>query len=403
MPGTGTGTRQALAVADATWFSTESLFREVRRDHVSTLLLKCMDYRNAWRKGVPFWNWRSGPLRRRGPSLWDREIVLPSGWMKQFPRLGMRPIARSIVDWQEREVGASRLTLVMTYPHYLHLRDLVRPERTIYFNLDDYAFYWPQHADLVHALERQAVRESELTVCVSWLRAEELRKAVPEASDRIKHLPHGAPDDSVADRPWHQPAPAPPDIAGLPRPLLGYVGTVEDRIDWKLLTRLSAAFPEASIVLVGKSARARKADWLADYRKCIARPNVHPIGWRPPETIPSYNRAFDVCMIPYRSDHPFNRVCSPTKIMDSMGSGRPIVSTALPECRLYSHLFDVAETPDAFVQAVATILGSQARDARASKRVEWARANTSAKVVDRLLDWLPDPDTSTGRLGSFVH
>ena len=39
--------------------------------------------------------------------------------------------------------------------------------------------------------------------------------------------------------------------------------------------------------------------------------------------------------------------------MDYMATGRPIVSTALPECRLYAHLFDVAETPDEFLDAVA--------------------------------------------------
>ena len=36
------------------------------------------------------------------------------------------------------------LALVMTYPHYLYLRDIVRPDRQVYFNIDDYALYWPR-------------------------------------------------------------------------------------------------------------------------------------------------------------------------------------------------------------------------------------------------------------------
>ena len=36
--------------------------------------------------------------------------------------------------------------------------------------------------------------------------------------------------------------------------------------------------------------------------------------------------------------------------MDYMATGRPIVSTDLPECRLYSDLFDVAEDADAFIE-----------------------------------------------------
>jgi teichuronic acid biosynthesis glycosyltransferase TuaH len=381
--------RLALAVADAGWFTTENLFREVHSQDVSTLLLKCMDWRNAWQKGLRPWSW-NGALRQRGPGLWQREVVLPSGWMKKFPRLGMRPIARTIRNWQRALAQDSTLTLVMTYPHYLYLRDQLRPARSVYFNFDDYALYWPRHADEVRALERRAVRESSLTVCASHLRAEELRAAVPEAADRVRHLPHGAPPGSVSEHPWERPATAPADLLHLPRPLLGYVGSLEDRVDWRLLTRLSEAFPHASVVLIGRPAPGLPASdgWRADYARCLARPNVHALGWRPQESVPLYNRAFDVCLIPYRVDHPFNRACSPTKIMDSMGTGRPIVSTAIPECLLYGDLFDVAGDAETFVARVRAILDAGSNDGRAGARLDWARRNTCDKVAERFLDLL---------------
>jgi teichuronic acid biosynthesis glycosyltransferase TuaH len=310
--------------------------------------------------------------------------------MKRFPRWGMRPIGRSILDWRQAHAPDGRLVLVMTYPHYLYLRDLVRPDRHVYFNIDDYAQYWPRWARRVNELERQAVRESDLTVCVSRLRAEELRGAVPEASDRIRHLPHGFPSASLAEHAWDRPAPPPADLAALPRPILGYVGSLEDRVDWRLLTRLSEALPRASVVVVGRPVAGRQGSWYDDCRACLARPNVHALGWRPQDQIHHYNRAFDVCLIPYRADHPFNRACSPTKIMDYMGTGRPIVSTAVPECQLYDHLFDVAADTDAFIAAVRSIVASGSDDGRSSQRYDWARANTCRRVVDRLLSWLPD-------------
>ena len=325
----GAGCRLALAVADANWYTTENLFGAIRRTDVSTLLLKCIDYYNAWQRGLPPWAWRRA-LRQRGPGLWEHDLVLPSGWMKRFPSLGMRPIERSIHRWRSAHAGIAPLVLVMTYPHYLYLRDMVRPDLHVYFNVDDYSQYWPRFASQVNVLERQAVREADLTVCVSSLRADELRAAIPEAAEKIRHLPHGSTDVSLSDHPWERPAPAPDDLAALPRPLLGYVGTLEDRIDWDLLTRLSVAFPRASIAIVGPSSAHRRGAWYADFRRCAARPNVHLLGRRPQGAIHRYNRAFDVCLIPYRTDHPFNKVCSPTKIMDYMGTGRPIVSTALP-------------------------------------------------------------------------
>ena len=112
-----------------------------------------------------------------------------------------------------------------------------------------------------------------------------------------------------------------------------------------------------------------------------ARPNVHALGWRPQETIAAYNRAFDVCLIPYRTDHPFNRACSPTKIMDYMGTGRPIVSTALPECRLYDHLFHVAADSSTVHRGRprrSSTAGSD--DGRASSGFELRPANTCRHV-----------------------
>jgi hypothetical protein len=302
----------------------------------------------------------------------------------------MRPIRRAIEQWRSRHARGGRLALVMTYPHYLYLRDLLRPDRQVYFNVDDYTQYWPRAARRLGELERQAVREADLTVCVSRLRADELRSAVPEATDRIRHLPHGSPSASLAEHPWERPAPVPADLTRVPRPILGYVGSLEDRIDWALLDRLSEALPRASVVIVGRPAGRQQGAWYDDYRRCVARPNVHAVGWRPQDQIHHYNRCFDVCLIPYRADHPFNRACSPTKIMDYMGTGRPIVSTALPECRLYDHLFHVAASTEEFIEAVRSILETQSDDGRAQLRFEWARDNTCRRVVERLLSWLPD-------------
>jgi teichuronic acid biosynthesis glycosyltransferase TuaH len=380
----------ALAVADACWFTTENLFRELRDDRVATLLLKCLDYRNAWRRGEPPWTWHR-PLCVRGRNLWTRDLILPPGWMKRYPKLGMRPIGRAIGRWRARYAERARLALVMTYPHYLFLRELTDPDISVYFNLDDYTLYWPAHAKEIARLECEAVRASNLTVCVSRVRAEELRARVPEAAGRVHHLPHGAPSATLGAAPQAVPAPPPDDMARLPRPRIGYVGSLEDRVDWELLECLSRAVPGASIVLVGRLAPnlADAGEWQAACQRCLARPNVHALGWRGQEAIAAYNRAFDVCLIPYRVDHPFNRVCCPTKIMDYMATGRPIVATDLPECRLYDHLFHVAADAAGFIAAVEAILSAGSDDGRARERYAWAEANSCARVAARLLSWLP--------------
>ena len=56
--------RLALVVADAGWYTTENLFREVPGDRARTLQLRCADYRVAWTKGWRPWNGPGPPLRR---------------------------------------------------------------------------------------------------------------------------------------------------------------------------------------------------------------------------------------------------------------------------------------------------------------------------------------------------
>jgi glycosyltransferase involved in cell wall biosynthesis len=377
----------ALAVADASWYSTHNLFSEVDRLSVRTLLLRCLDYRNALQRGWPPWTWMR-PLTETRGGLWQRDLVLPSGWMKSFPRVGMRPIGRAVEGWRKMHTPGSPLALVMTYPHYLYLRDQLRPDRVVYYNIDDYTQYWPRRAARVNELECQAVLESDLTVCVSRLRRDQLCAAVPGARARIRHLPHGAPTATIEPRPRHTPAAPPQDLGRLPRPYLGYVGTLEDRVDWSLLHQLSFAFPGASIVLIGAVGRRGRRAWQRERRRCLARPNIHVLGWKPQHALPAYIRAFDVNLIPYRVDHPFNEVCNPTKLMDSMGTGRPIVATALPECRLYEELIDVARSDDRFLAAVATILDKGSDDGRAEMRHAHAVENSCARVMERLLGWV---------------
>src|SRR5262249_17018593 len=170
----------SLAVADACWATTENLFREMDRESLAVLMLKCLDYVNGWRQGLYPWS-PACRLRRRSPSAWEQQLILPPGWMKRYPRLGMRPIAHSIRSWWGTLWRRGR-GLVMVYPHYLYLRDQLRPDVSVYYNVDDYTLYWPRHAERLRELERAVVRSADLTVCVARLRADELKAAVPEAS-----------------------------------------------------------------------------------------------------------------------------------------------------------------------------------------------------------------------------
>ncbi len=51
---------------------------------------------------------------------------------------------------------------------------------------------------------------------------------------------------------FNRPAgPMPEDLAGLPQPMIGYWGSISDRLDFRLLEKLARQLPQASLVLIG--------------------------------------------------------------------------------------------------------------------------------------------------------
>ena len=56
-----------------------------------------------------------------------------------------------------------------------------------------------------------------------------------------------------------EPLPLPDDIAGLPRPIFGYYGVVDERLDYDLIARLADASGVGSVVLVGPTIKVDPA------------------------------------------------------------------------------------------------------------------------------------------------
>ena len=87
--------------------------------------------------------------------------------------------------------------------------------------------------------------------------------------------------------------------------------------------------------LEGASGGGCRPDWEAERAAALALPNVRRVGPVRQEDVPKHYWGFGVNWIPYATDHAFNQAACPTKIMDGLASGRPVLSTDSPECRLY--------------------------------------------------------------------
>src|SRR5205807_9747142 len=157
----------------------------------------------------------------------------------------------------------------------------------------------------------------------------------------------------------------PEEIAKLPRPILGYFGLIaDDWVDVPLLVHLAKRFPQASLVLIGKT--------TMDVSALESLPNVHLLGRKPYETLPAYSKGFDVALIPF----PVSEVtlnANPLKAREYLAAGLPVVSTPIPEVEVLGtcRIGGTAEQFARQVEAALAAPGPLARRSETMRQHSW--------------------------------
>lgn len=180
--------------------------------------------------------------------------------------------------------------------------------------------------------------------------------------------------------------PLPADIAGLPRPLVGYVGAIAEWVDIELIRATALARPEWTFVFVGPVFQGAISGQGSPER-ISTLPNVKLLGPRPYEDLPAYLEGFDVATIPFEISG-LTEDTNPIKLYEYLAVGLPVVSTPLPEV-LDIPGVRVARDAQEFVAQLEASLAERddpqlvAARIRVAEENSWqARAQRAWSVVD---------------------
>jgi glycosyltransferase involved in cell wall biosynthesis len=166
------------------------------------------------------------------------------------------------------------------------------------------------------------------------------------------------------------------DIAGLPRPVLGYFGVIDERLDYELIERLAERFSHGSIVMVGPVVKM-------DASALPKRSNIHWMGQRDYQQLPAYVKAFDVCLMPFALNEATENI-NPTKTLEYMAAGKPIVSTAVRDVvRNFAPVVQVAQTHDEFAALAEKAFTAPQAEALA-RGIERANAASWQAIVEAI-------------------
>jgi glycosyltransferase involved in cell wall biosynthesis len=170
--------------------------------------------------------------------------------------------------------------------------------------------------------------------------------------------------------------PVPPEMAQLGRPVMGYYGVIDERIDYDLLRELAAAIPEASLVMVGPVVKVDPAE-------LPQAPNIHWLGQRKYDELPAHVKGFDVCLMPFALNEATEYI-NPTKTLEYMAAGKPIVSTAVYDVvHHFTPVVAVARSRAEFADAVRQAIESP-DESLIRRGVEQARSNSWESIVSQM-------------------
>lgn len=328
-----------------------------------------------------------GKIRRklgefaRGPvevadNLWVfSPLVLPLPHSAVAQRIN-RQLLRATIYALRKRLGLDRFDLWTFLPNVADYVGTLGERAAVYYCVDEWSLFSYLDEAQTRAAERKLLAKVDACFAINHALADAKRVEQP----RTFVSPHGV-DHAVFAKALDPATAIPADVASLPRPIVGFYGTIQDWVDLDLIAALARRHPEWSIVLLGQM--------LVDVSAVRGLPNVHLLGRKPHELLPAYCKAFDVGLIPYRISERMTYV-NPIKLREYLSAGVPVVSTPVPEVVRYRHLCAVADGVDQFERAVIAALadGGEARrrERSAAMRGEtWtARVAEVSRIVDEL-------------------
>jgi glycosyltransferase involved in cell wall biosynthesis/beta-glucosidase/6-phospho-beta-glucosidase/beta-galactosidase len=165
------------------------------------------------------------------------------------------------------------------------------------------------------------------------------------------------------------------------RPVAGYVGVVDERLDLDLIGRLAAELPDWTVRIVGPVAKIDPAD-------LPQAPNLEYPGMASYDELPAVMAGFDVALMPFALNEATRNI-SPTKTLEYLAAGLPVVSTRVRDVvDDYSDVVHLADDGADFAAACRKVAQDDcgARDRRVrplQARQEWDHiASSMAALID---------------------
>ncbi len=163
------------------------------------------------------------------------------------------------------------------------------------------------------------------------------------------------------------------------KPIVGYYGALAKWFDYELVEKCALAHPEWNFLLIGIDYDKSFAEY--NYFKHLD--NVRYIGIVNYKELINYGARCSALTIPFVINE-ITLSTSPVKVFEYMSMEKPIVTTALPECKKYESVF-IGEDHNDYIRKLETAISLQGDESYKSLLRKEALQNTWKNKVHEII------------------
>jgi glycosyltransferase involved in cell wall biosynthesis len=176
----------------------------------------------------------------------------------------------------------------------------------------------------------------------------------------------------------------------VPRPRIGYAGSLHPQVDFGLVAELATRRPGWHFVFVGGRIDQKHELAERELEACRTLPNVHFLGHKGHDEIPAYLLNMDANIMCYRlAERTWVKAGYPLKLHEYLAAGAPIVSADLDSVRAFVPFVKIVAGTDQWEAALAEALAENAPELRAARKGVAAQNGWDVRAR-QLSSWLAE-------------
>jgi len=194
--------------------------------------------------------------------------------------------------------------------------------------------------------------------------------------DHVYYLPHAV-DFNHFNSALEVDIEVPDDLASIPKPWIGYFGSITDSNDQDMILYAAENAPDIHFVMIGRV--------LGDYSQLQKLDNVHFLGFKDYLELPNYGKHLDVSFMCWKMTD-WIKHSNPLKTKEYLSMGLPVVSVRIDELeREYADLVHLVDDGPEFLSAIQEALASDSR-AKRDERIDRVRGETWDERASLMMD-----------------